>query len=132
MRYILEMKPHSKESLPGDWSVVTPPSFKGLCFTLSRKQLCPGSTYVFRVCVENAHGKGQYSKESPGFLVTSSEGGESRKNSHNLTKSLSGEAGEYYDYKNVELKHTDFEELYEKHDADRLGKGRFGVVFKVN
>lgn len=47
--------------------------------------------------------------------------------------SSSGKSSSFYDgdyeYHNVTLQHSDFLQYYEKHE--QLGKGRFGVVFKV-
>ncbi|XP_035710194.1 uncharacterized protein LOC110852983 isoform X2 [Folsomia candida] len=144
--YILELKmkpsPISTCEQAEIWTVITTPSSKGLCYTLKNPK--PGHTFYFRVCVENSHGKGKYSKTSDGVNVTEKA---VQQQSNDVTSSSSavvsssaprkisssGKSSSFYDgdyeYHNVTLQHSDFLQYYEKHE--QLGKGRFGVVFKV-
>jgi hypothetical protein len=87
--------------------------------------------------VENAYGKGKCSAPSEALVVPEFSGSlvamdkslmEDERRKKSLSKDLSDEEA-VYEYKDVRLKHESFHDYYEKYE--QLGKGRFGVVFKV-
>ncbi|XP_022161453.1 uncharacterized protein LOC111027387 isoform X2 [Myzus persicae] len=103
--YGVEVRPFNQS----DWKLVA-----DKCHSLSHivRGLAPGESYVFRVRAENMHGSSEASLESTPVYILQTDYGNTL-----WPKTVNIEKGEQFD--------GQYEVL------DELGKGRYGVVYKV-
>ncbi|XP_008180551.1 titin isoform X2 [Acyrthosiphon pisum] len=103
--YGVEVRPFNQS----DWKLVA-----DKCHSLSHivRGLAPGESYVFRVRAENMHGSSEASLESTPVYILQTDYGNTL-----WPKTVNIDDGELFD------------EQYEV--LDELGKGRYGVVYKV-